>query len=277
MKRLFFSAIAACTIYCADAQLAMPQPSPLQHLRQDFGLGKIEVTYSRPSLKGRSLFAAESDLAPLGKLWRTGANAATRIRFSDQVTIGGNKLDSGTYSIFTIPQANEWEVIFNKNVSASVNEYNQGEDAVRVKVPAQKMNHKVETFTINLDNITSESVNLQMMWGNTLVNVPVKTNIKDRLRAQLESALQGDKKPYFQAANFYYEYDKNFTRALESVNQAIQGNEKAFWIYMLKARIQKDMGDKAGAKATAQQVIKIATDAKNDDYVRMANDMLKKM
>ncbi len=116
-----------------------------------------------------------------------------------------------------------------------------------------------------------------MVWGNTAVNIPITTKIIDRLRAQLESSLQGDKKPYQQAANFYYEMDHNNAKALENVNKAIEQNQKAFWLYLLKARIQKDMGDKSGAKASAQQTVVLATEAKNMDYVNMANDLMKKM
>lgn len=278
MRRIFLSAIAAFAITSfAEAQVAMPAASPLQFTRQDFGLGKIEITYSRPAVKGRSMFGEKTDLAPAGQLWRTGANAATKIRFTDNVMIGGKSIDSGTYSIFTIPAKNEWEVILNKNVNASVNDYKQAEDIVRIKARPEKMNHNVESFTIQVDNVAAESAELHLMWGNTLVRVPMTTSVKDRIRTQLEAGLQGDKKPHFAAANFYYEYDKNYAKALENVNKAIESNQKAFWMHMLKARIQKEMGDKNGAKETAQNVVKLATDAKNDDYVRMANDLMKKM
>ncbi|WP_207492766.1 DUF2911 domain-containing protein [Aridibaculum aurantiacum] len=278
MKRFLVSAIALLAVSTAvEAQINMPQPSPLQHIRQDFGMGRIEITYSRPSVKGRSMFKDNSDLAPLGKLWRTGANAATRIRFTDKVTIGGTTIDTGSYSIFTIPQKNEWEVIFNKNANASVNDYKQSEDVVRVKAQPKSLKNTAENFTIQVNNITNETADLELMWGKTVVTVPIKTDVRDRLRGQLEAALQSDRKPYFPAANFYYEFDKNYDKALENVNKAIEASPKAFWMYMLKARIQKDMGDKAGARTTAQQVVTLATEQKNDDYVRMANDLMKKI
>lgn len=277
MKRYFYAAITALFLSAsANAQIVMPQPSPTAFIRQDFGMGRIELTYSRPSVKGRSMFGEKSDLAPLGQLWRTGANSATKIRFTDKVTIGGKQIDTGSYSIFTIPQNGEWEVIINKNSSATTNEYKQEMDVVRLKARAEKLSNKVENFTMQFNNITSETADLQMMWGKTLVTVPITTNVKDRIRSQVEAGLNGEKKPFFPAANFYYEYDKDYPKALDNVNKAIDANKTAFWMYMLKARIQKDMGDKTGSKATAQQVIKLATEAKNDDYVRMANDLIKK-
>jgi tetratricopeptide (TPR) repeat protein len=262
------------------AQVNMPAPSPTQTIRQDFGMGRIEVTYSRPSVKGRKLFKDNSELAPLGKLWRTGANAATKIKFTDKVMMGGKSIDTGTYVLYTIPNKNDWEIIVNKGLTNwGVDGYKESEDVVRFKVPSHSVKPAAETFTMQIANINPESAALHIMWGGTGVNVPITTNVKDRLRAQIENALKGDKKPmpYQQAANFYYEWDKDYAKALENVNKGISDSPKAFWLYLLKARIQKDMGDKAGARASANKTIEIATEAKNDDYVRMANDILKKV
>src|SRR6202795_4934016 len=98
----------------AQAQVKMPAPSPTQTILQDFGLGKIELTYSRPGIKGRQLFGEKSELVPLGKPWRTGANAATKIHFSDNVSIGGKTLDTGSYVIYTIPNKVQWDVVLSK-------------------------------------------------------------------------------------------------------------------------------------------------------------------
>lgn len=116
-----------------------------------------------------------------------------------------------------------------------------------------------------------------MIWGNTDVAVPITTNIKDRIRIQLEAALQGDKKPYYQAANFYYDYDKNYQKALEYINKATAENPTAFFMFLQKARIQKDMGDKAGAKASAMRTIELAKEAKNADYENFGNQLLKQL
>lgn len=261
-----------------NAQVNMPAPSPTQTIRQDFGMGKIDLTYSRPSIKGRKVFMANSPLAPLGKPWRTGANAATKITFTDNVTIGGKALDSGSYVIYTVPNTTQWDVVFSKGTAYPGSEgFKESDDVLRIKSAPKKISPFVETFTMQFANIKPESCDLNVMWGTTSVTIPIKADIKDRLRGQIEAALQGDKKPYFQAANFYYEWDKNNAKALENVNNAIAENNKAFYMYMLKARIQKDMGDKAGAKATAKQVITFATEAKNDDYVKQANDLVKNM
>lgn len=280
MKKYLLLVFIVASLSCTNtfAQVNMPAPSPVQTIRQDFGMGRIELIYSRPSLKGREMLKENSEIVPLGKLWRTGANAATKLRFTDFVNIGGKSLDSGTYVLYTIPYKNEWEIILNKGVNNSGTDgYKESEDVVRFKVPSTKLKDEVETFTMQFANIKPESCELQLMWGTTAVKVPVTTNLRDRLRTQIETALQGERKPYQQAANFYYELDRNYPKALENINQAISANQNGFFLFLTKARIQRDMGDKAGAKASALKCIELATAAKNDDYVRQANELIKKL
>lgn len=280
MKKFFFTTIAAaCMVSSAViAQVAMPAPSTTQMIRQDFGMGKIEITYSRPIIKGRKYLADKSELAPYGELWRTGANAATKVRFTDKVTIGGQMIDSGTYVLYTIPNKNEWEVILNKGLSNwGSSGYKQTDDVARFKVPSAKTKNFAEAFTMQVTDVKPETCGLQLAWGNTLVNIPVSTNIKDRLRSQIETALKGEKKPYYQAASFYYEWDKDYTKAMENIDKALTVDGKAYWMHLLKAKIALDMGNKTVAKTSAQKVVELATEAKNDDYVRMANLVLKKV
>ncbi len=280
MKKLCL--IAAVIVSAVSyAQVRMPAPSPTQTITQAFGLGTIQLTYSRPSLKGRSLFKDNSELAPLGKLWRTGANAATRISFTDRVMVGGKLLDTGAYVIYTRPGKEYWDVIFNKGLTNSGTDgYKESEDVVTARVKAEKTGMDVETFTMQIGNVQAESCELQLMWGNTLVRVPMSVNVRDRIRAQVEKALGAETvspDAYFAAANFYYEWDKDLNKALSNITRATQANPKAYWIFFTQARIQKDMGDKVSAKASAEKSIALATEAKNDDYVRQVNDFLRKL
>lgn len=274
MKQYF---VAAATLFCtvAMAQVKMPAPSPTQTISQEFGMGKIELTYSRPNVKGRKLFGQKSELAPLGELWRTGANAATKVKFTDEVNIAGNKIDSGTYVLYTIPGEKEWEVILNKGLTNwGTDGYKKEQDVARIKIIPMKMGGAMETFTMQVANVQPESCEIHIMWGKTAVSIPVTTNVKDRLRAQIETALQTEKKPFWQAANFYYEWDKDYAKALTNIDGAIAGNPKGFWMYLLKAKIQKELGQKDAAKASAQKCIEVATEAKNADYVRMAQEFI---
>lgn len=279
MKKYFMIAFAVATLFAtaANAQVNMPAPSSTQTIQQDFGMGKIDLTYSRPSIKGRKVFEENSPIGPLGKPWRTGANAATKITFTEEVTIGNITLAPGSYVLYTVPNKTQWDVVFSKGTTYPGSDgFKESDDVVRLKLAPMKTESNVETFTMQFANVLPETCDLQLLWGKTAVNIPIKTNIKDKLRTQLEAALKGDKKPFFQAANFYYEWDKNHAKALENVNKAIEENQKAFYMYLLKARIQKEMGDMAGAKVTANKVIELATEAKNDEYVKLANELLKK-
>ncbi|GAC1399077.1 MAG: DUF2911 domain-containing protein [Sediminibacterium sp.] len=280
MKKLMMFAATLCSM-TAFAQIRMPAPSSTQKIIQDFGMGTIELIYSRPNIKGRSLLKEKSDLAPLNKLWRTGANAATKIKFTDRVTMGGKSLDTGTYVLYTIPGKDLWEIIINKGVSNwGTDGYKESEDVVRFKVKTEKMNVETETFTMQFANIAPESCDLLLKWGYTTVRVPISTNIKDRLRAQVEKALSAEEvnpNTYQAAATFYFEWDKDLNKALTNITKGTQANPTAFWLFLLQAKIQKALGDKIAAKASAEKCIALAAEAKNDDYVKQGNDLIKKL
>jgi hypothetical protein len=276
MQRILLSAIAmACITLSSTAQVKMPAPSPTQIIKQDFGMGDIELTYSRPNAKGRKIFG---DLVPYNKLWRTGANAATKIIFTDAVELGGKKLDSGIYVLYTIPNMDSWEVVINKGLTNwGVDGYKETEDVIRFRVEPVKTKNNLETFTMQFTSIKPESCELQIMWAKTSVSIPITTNIKDRLRSQIEKAMLTDKKPYWQAAQFYKEYDDNLSKALDNCNKAVAENDNAFWIWLYKAKIEREMGDKAGARLSARKSLALSKEEKNDDYIKMNEELLRKL
>ncbi len=164
MKRLTFALFAiTCFAYTSSyAQVRMPQPSTTQTIKQEFGMGSIELTYSRPNTKGRKIFG---DLVPYNKLWRTGANGATKIKFTDVVELGGKKIDTGTYVLYTIPNVDSWEIILNKGVNNwGIDGYKESEDVVRFKAAPSKTKTKAESFTIHFADINPESCNLILSW-----------------------------------------------------------------------------------------------------------------
>jgi len=279
MKKLLLLALSALSL-SVNAQIKMPAPSSTQTISQDFGLGKIELTYSRPNIKGRSLFKENSELAPLGKVWRTGANAVTKIKFSDPVTMGEKAIDTGTYAIWTIPGKKEWTIIINKDAKNWGTVYSELDDLVRFKVDAETMKESVETFTMQFANIKPESCELDLMWGNTYIPIPLTTNIKARIRLQVEKALTADNinpNVYNTAANFYYEWDKDYNKALLNISKFLDANPKNIGGYILRGRIEKELGDKASAKTHLEKAIQLATDAKNEDYIRTAKGVLGKL
>ena len=274
MKKIILSALAITGLaMLSTAQVKMPAPSPTQTVKQEFGIGNIELTYSRPAAKGRKIFG---DLVPYNKLWRTGANAATKIVFSEPVEIGGKKLDSGTYVLYTIPGMDSWDVIINKGLKNwGVDGYKESEDVIRFKTEPVKNKKKVESFTMEFTDVTATTCSLEIKWQKTIVSIPIVANFLDKVRAQIDAAMKTEKKPYWQAAQFYNEYDKNLPLALENVTKAIDGNKEAFWMWIYKAKIQKEMGDNAGAMESSKKSMELAQAAKNDDYVKMNKDLQK--
>jgi hypothetical protein len=277
MKRIIFAALTLIGL-SVNAQIKMPAASPTQTLSQDFGMGKIEITYSRPSLKGRAVFGNGSILAPNGSVWRTGANGATKLTFSHPVTIGGKLLNAGSYALFTIPGETSWTIIINTNSNSWGSfSYKEAEDVVRFQVKPNTTSNSTENFTINIDDITPETANISLKWAKTLVNIPISTDIKPTIRAQVKEATSASNvnpNVYAAAANFYYDLDKDYANALVYVEKAITANPKAYWLFLLKGKAQKELGDKKGAKTSAETCLKLATEEKNDDYVRNAKELL---
>jgi hypothetical protein len=277
MKKILFSLLTVIGL-SAQAQIKMPAASPTQTLSQDFGLGKIEIVYSRPGLKGRGAFGNGTVLAPTGSVWRTGANGATKVTFSQPVTVGGKLLAAGSYALFTIPGEALWTIIFNTNTNSWGSfSYKESEDVVRFQVKPETTSNSTENFTINLDNITPEAATISLKWSKTLVNIPISTDIKPTIREQVKAATKGTNvtaDTYFSAANFYYDMDKDYDNALVCVDKAVSLNTKAYYMFLLKAKVQKQLGDKKGARESAEACIKLATEAKNDDYVRNGKELI---
>ena len=274
MKRIALACLLvsiACTLKAQ--QITTPQPSTTQNIKQNFSTGFIELSYSRPNIKGRTIFG---DLVPYGKVWRTGANSATTLNFSEDVNIGGKEIKAGKYGLLTIPEETQWTLIITKDVDVtSPAAYKMENDVVRVQAKPIAYPNKVETFTMNFGNITGSSCDLYLLWDKTMVTIPIMTNTEARVMKQIDDAMNKDNRPYFAAAQYYYDNGKDLAKAGEWVNKAIAANPDAFWMTMLKARILAKTGDKAGAKAAAQKTIELATVAKNDDYVKMATDLSK--
>ncbi|HMP93019.1 MAG TPA: DUF2911 domain-containing protein [Phnomibacter sp.] len=275
MKKLVLAAATLLALHSGIKAQALrtPAPSVKQVITQEFGLGTIELNYSRPSAKGRKVMG---DLVPFDKVWRTGANQATTLSFTDDVIIGGQAIKPGKYGLLSIPGANEWTLIITKDLNVtSPAAYKQENDVVRVKAKAMQMPGNMETFTMQFANISNSACELHLMWENTAVALPISTNIDGKVMKQIDEAMNQDNRPYFAAAQYYFDNGKDLGKAKEWVDKAIAAQPTAFWMTLLKARIHAKMGDKAGARTAADKTIELATAAKNDDYIKMAQDLKK--
>lgn len=273
LKKFLICTVFIASIIAADAQtLTTPQPSPPQTIKQDFGTGTVELSYSRPGMKGRKIFG---DLVPFGNVWRTGANNATTLTFSDSVTIGGKALAPGTYGLLSIPEKDQWTMIISKQLDVtSPAAYKQESDAARIVVKPMMLNQPVETFTMQFANVKPASADLQIMWDNTAVSLPITTNVEGRIMAQINSLMNGDNRPYFQSAMFYLENGKDLNQAISWFDKALAQNPKAFWVYHQKANALAKMGKKDEAKQTAMKSIELAKEQKNSDYVQLNEKLI---
>ncbi|HOZ87669.1 MAG TPA: DUF2911 domain-containing protein [Bacteroidia bacterium] len=267
-------AIATASVSGLNAQqLKVPAPSPLQTVKQAFALSDLTVEYSRPSAKGRVIYG---DVVPFGKVWRTGANGATKITFGEDVKVEGNAITAGTYALYTIPNKDSWEIMFYKDLTlgGNVAGYKKENEIAHFTVKTKALNDKVETFSIDIADMTSTTANVELNWEKTRVSFNVVADIDAKVMKNIETALKADTRPYFQAASYYYETNKDLIKALEYVNKGIEQNPKAYWMYNLKAKIQAKSNDKKGAVASAEQVVLLAKEDKNDDYVKMGEKLI---
>jgi hypothetical protein len=273
MKKLLFSALFVSGIMIAQAQaVKTPSPSTSQTVKQEFGLGSVELSYSRPNMKGRKIFG---DLVPYNAVWRTGANSATTLTFSDEVIIGGTKVPAGKYGLLTIPGATEWTIVISKQTDVtSPAAYKQDQDVVRLKANAVAMPFEIETFTIMFSAVKSNSVEVGIMWDKTYVPFTVSADIDTKVMAQIDAAMNKDNKPYFQSAMYYMENGKDLNKANEWLDKAIAQNPSAFWIWHQKANCLAKLGKKSDAVTAANKSIELAKAAKNDDYVSLNNKLL---
>ncbi|MES2681718.1 MAG: DUF2911 domain-containing protein [Bacteroidota bacterium] len=272
----FSAAIAIVTASVSGLnaqQLKVPAPSPLQTVKQAFALSDLTIEYSRPSAKNRVIYG---DIVPFGKVWRTGANGATKITFGEDVKVEGNAVNAGTYALYTIPNKDNWEIMLYKDLTlgGDVANYKKENEIAHFTVKTKALNDKVETFSIDIADMTSTTANVELNWEKTRVSFNVVADIDAKMMKNIETALATDSRPYFQAASYYYDTNKDLVKALEYTNKALEQNPKAFWIYNLKAKIQAKSNDKKGAVASAEQVVLLAKEAKNDDYVKMGEKLI---
>ena len=275
MKNNLLSLFAATLVFLSIntyAQLT-PAPSSSQTITQEFGLGKITLTYSRPNVKGRKIFGYTE---PYNAVWRTGANSATTIKFTDDVTLEGHKVAAGTYGLFSIPGEGEWTIILSKTSKTwGAYTYNAADDYLRFTVKPAKLKDNVETFTMQFENVFPTTSELHLTWEHTGLTLHLTTDIDARVMARIDSAMQSPKKPYYAAIIYYYNNDKDMTKALAWAEELQKDKGFSPMVTRLwKARVQLKMGDKAGAAITATEGIKAAETDKSTEYIRLNTEVL---
>ena len=250
-------------------------PSASQHsvVKQRVGLTDVEVDYSRPNKNDREIFGG---LVPYGKLWRTGANAVTKIKFSKPVTLGGKEIPAGEYALFTIPTADEWTIVVSKDAKVqSAADYKQENDAARITAKPEALPDTIETFTIGFRDVKGASATLNFVWDKTRVPVKLTTDDVEQVSKQLEAVVSAktslDPRTAYQAAAFYYDNNKDMNQAAKWIDQALEKNPDAYFMHYKKAQIQAKLGNKKEATASAQKAIDILKKDKTPDDSAIKN------
>ena len=267
-------------LFAQAPKIDFPAASPACTLKQRVGLTDFEIVYSRPGVKGRTIFGG---IVPYGQVWRTGANQATKIAFNTPVKFNGTEVPAGTYALFTIPSESEWTVILNTNAAQwGAYQYNEKADLLRFKVePVTLSDTTLETFTIEFNHIRDESAVLNLVWDKTVVPIRLEVDVTSKVVAQIEAAMASpDKKSdgfYFQAATFYYNHDLDLHKALDWVNAGLADRPRiGYEMLHLKAQILAKQGDKAGAIAAAKLSSELAVKAEGpgSSFVKMNQDII---
>lgn len=270
MKKTLILALSILTASVSAQSIKTPAPSPGQTIKQDFALSSIEVAYSRPAMKGRTIFG---DLVPFDKMWRTGANSQTTVTFGEDVKVAGKDLKAGKYSIVTIPGRTDWEVIFCTPQTSAFN-YKTADEVARIKVQSITLPFSVENFMIIFGTQTDNTTSIDMLWDKTMVSIPVSADIETKIMADIDKALNKDNKPYYAAAAYYFDNGKDNTKALEWATKAVEAQPEAYWVAHLKAKVQAKAGDKKGAIATAMKSMELAKKGGNADYVALNEKLI---
>lgn len=274
-KLLCLIAIVAISLN-VNAQIETPAPSPFSKIEQKVGLTDVTLEYSRPSMKGRTIFG---DLVPYGKMWRLGANMNTKITFSDDVTVGGNTLKAGSYAIYATPNQSSWDIFFytDSNNGGLPQEWDDSKVAAKVTAEVSTLPFDIETFSMGFGSLTNSSAELGMYWANTYVGVEFKVPTDTKVTSAIEKTMKGPSAgDYYAAAVYYAEEGKDISQAKTWMDKAISMMETPrFWHLRQQSLIYAKAGDKKAAIEAAKKSLAGAKEAGNDDYIKMNMDSLK--
>ena len=280
MKRLRFNLIAlvACSLLTtgAFAQLNTPAPSPSVKVMQTVGLTEVTLEYSRPGVKGRTVFGSGADaLEKYGAPWRTGANSATKISFNKDVQVGGKDLKAGSYAIFSIPDAKEWTVMFFNYDTPSAGGYGDKEPVAEVKVKSADTGRKIESFTIDINNLRNTGATIDIMWDRTLVSVPMAVHTEKEVMAAFDKMKKGPSDGEYYAMGMYMvDEGKDLKTALSYIQKATKADNPRFWQVHQEAKLLGKLGMKDQAMAAAKKSIELAKENGNESYVRLNEQLM---
>jgi len=277
MKKILALAFFLTIVFGIQAQVETPKPSPFSKLEQKVGLTDVTLEYSRPGMKGRTIFG---DLVPYGKLWRTGANKNTKITFSDDVMVGGKELKAGSYAIFTTPNKNSWDIVFYSDTNnwGTPKEWDDSKVAAKVTADVMKMPMKMETFTMLIDDLSNDAGTLGFLWEDVYVGVKITFPTAKKVAKSIEKVMSGPSaNDYYSSASYMLETDGDIKTAVTYIDKAVEmtKDKPRFWYLRKQSLIHAKAGKKKTAIAAAKASLKGAEAAKNENYIKMNKASLK--
>lgn len=276
MKKIMLSLAVLGMSFNASAQIQTPQPSPFSKVEQKVGLTDVTLEYSRPNMRGRTIFG---DLVPYGKVWRLGANNNTKITFSTDVTVDGKELKAGAYALFAIPNENSWDIVFYSNASnwGAPQELDESKIVAKVAAEIYPLPMDIETFTMTFDDLSSNGATLGIMWANTYAGIKFEVPTDKMVGASIDKVMNGPGAgDYYAAAVYYLQEGKDAKQAKTWIDKAMSMTPKpAFYQLRQQSLIYAKAGDKKGAIEIAKKSLAASKEANNMDYVKMNTDSLK--
>ena len=267
-----------CMAISVNAQITTPHLSPDAMVTQKVGLVDISIEYSRPGARGRTIFDAKSGLLPYGEFWRTGANTATKITFSDSISVGGHAMPRGEYTILSKPGATEWQISWFKYESSNWTSYVSKPALFVLEVPVTSINRHVETFGIRIEDITMNSASMVLEWERTRLVIPLKLNEDQKILSSIERTLNGPgKADYFQAALYLHESGGDLNKALEYIRKVTAYENALFFEVTREAMILRDLGQKGEALKSAKRGLSLSKKVRSADFIRLNNKLIKEL
>ena len=277
MRAIFFT-ILFFTSFFNYSQINTPRTSPASELSQMVGLTEIEVQYSRPSKRGRVIFGG---VVPFGKIWRTGADNCTKINFSTDVIIDGKTINSGIYSIFSIPNKESWDVIFYSDTDLWGVPKNWDENKIvfQSKFDTSKIekNNIIESFTISFNSLSNNDVDMKISWDDTSVSLNIDVPTRKIVDKSVKDVMNGSptSSDYYAAAVYYRQENINLDIALKWINKAMEMFENPrFYQLRQQSLIMAANNQFSDAIKVAKKSLELSVKADNKDYIKMNNDSI---
>ncbi|MEO0340724.1 MAG: DUF2911 domain-containing protein [Bacteroidota bacterium] len=274
MRNLILCTLMLGISWASTAQIKVPALSPTVEIKQQIGLTTATLSYSRPSLRGRSLFGKEGILVQ-GQKWRTGANGTTKLSFSKDVEISGQLLSKGTYALLSTPQEESWTFHFYPYETGAYTQFLDKQPTLEITVPIQRLSDMIETLSLHFEALQLDAAELVLQWGNTKAVLPIQLKEHASILTNIERELQGPSNfDYFQAALYLHETQTDLPQALQYIQEVTQHDSALFFQVHREALILSDLDRKAEAIKVAKRAMELAEKVGNDDFVRLNEQLI---